>query len=219
MFLGHFGLALAAKPLAPRLSLGTAIMSTQFLDLLWPTFLLLGFETVRIAPGATAVTPLVFEHYPLSHSLAAAIAWGVALGAACGFLRASRRQAFIAGALVASHWVLDALVHVPDLPLVPGSDKFVGLGLWNSPASTLALEFFLLAAGVWLYARCTRPADKIGRFALIGLVGFLTAIQLGNLFGPPPPDVAAIAWVGQAQWLLVAWGYWIDAHRKVVGKR
>jgi membrane-bound metal-dependent hydrolase YbcI (DUF457 family) len=213
MFIGHFGLGFAAKRVAPRLSLGTAFLAAQFLDLLWPTFLLLGLESVRVAPGATAVTPLVFEHYPISHSLAAAIAWGLALAAVYSFRYRSVRNALVIAFLVVSHWLLDALVHAPDLPLLPGFDTRIGLGLWNSKAATIAVEIPLFAAGVWLYAKSTRAADKAGRYGLVGLVGFLALIHFGNLFGPPPPDVTAIAWVGQAQWVLVAWAYWVDAHR------
>jgi hypothetical protein len=213
MFIGHFGLGFAAKRVAPRVSLGTAFLAAQFLDLLWPTFLLLGIESLRIAPGATAVTPLIFEHYPISHSLVAAIGWGLGLGAVYALIRNNMRGAILVAALVVSHWLLDLIVHVPDLPLTPGMDTVVGLGLWQSKAATLAVEVPIFAAGVWLYATSTRATDKVGSYGLMGLVGFLALIHAGNLLGPPPPNVTAIAWVGQAQWLLVAWAYWVDEHR------
>jgi membrane-bound metal-dependent hydrolase YbcI (DUF457 family) len=213
MFIGHFGLGFAAKRVAPRVSLGTAFLAAQFVDLLWPTLLLLGLESVRIVPGATAATPLIFEHYPISHSLVAVIGWGLALGAVYALTTKKARGAVLVAALVVSHWMLDAIVHVPDLPLVPGVDTMVGLGLWQSKAATLAVEIPIFAAGVWLYTKSTRPKDKVGSYGLIGLVGFLALIHAGNLYGPPPPNVTAIAWVGQAQWLLVAWAYWVDAHR------
>lgn len=213
MFIGHFGMGFAAKQAAPRLSLGTAFLAAQFLDLLWPTLLLLGLESVRIAPGATAVTPLVFEHYPISHSLLAVVGWGIAMGVAYALVSKNTRGAIVVGLLVLSHWLLDAIVHVPDLPLMPGSDAMVGMGLWQSKAATLAVEVPIFATGVWLYVRATRATDKAGRYGLIGLVAFLALIHAGNLFGEPPPSVTAIAWVGQAQWLLVAWAYWVDAHR------
>lgn len=47
------------------------------------------------------------------------------------------------------------------------------------------------------------------------LIIFLLLIYMGSLFGPPPPNVLAIAWAGQAQWLLVLWAYWLDKHRYV----
>lgn len=214
MFIGHFGAGFAARSAAPRVSLGTAFLAAQFIDLLWPTFLLLGWESVRLAPGATAVTPLVFEHYPLSHSLLAALLWAAALAGGHALLRRDARSALVLGALVASHWLLDAIVHVPDLPLAPGSPLQAGLGLWQSTAATLAVEVPLFALGVWLYARSTRARDAVGRWGLVGLVALLLVIYAGNLLGPPPPDVRAIAWVGQSQWLLVGLGYWVDGHRE-----
>jgi hypothetical protein len=213
MFIGHFGLGFATKRIAPRVSLGTAFLAAQFVDLLWPTFLLIGIESVRIAPGVTAVTPLIFEHYPFSHSLVAVIGWGLALGAVYAMATKNMRGAIIVACLVVSHWMLDLIVHVPDLPLAPGVDTLVGLGVWQSKAATLAVEVPIFAAGVWLYVRSTYAKDKVGRYGLIGLVAFLALIHVGNLFGSPPPSVTAIAWVGQAQWLLVAWAYWVDAHR------
>ena len=213
MFIGHFGLGFAAKRVVPRVSLGTAFLAAQFLDLLWPTFLLLGMESVRIAPGATAVTPLIFDHYPISHSLVAVLCWGVALGAVYALTTRNTRGAFVIAALVVSHWLLDAIVHVPDLPLSPGGGTMIGLGLWQSRAATMAVEVPIFALGVWLYVRSTLAKDKAGAYGLVGLVGFLALIYAANLFGDPPPSVTAIAWVGQAQWLLVAWAYWVDAHR------
>lgn len=114
------------------------------------------------------------------------------------------------GLLVLSHWLLDALAHRPDLPIVPGSEARVGLGLWYSVPATLAVELTLFAAGWWLYLRATRPVAGRRQWPLWGLAAFLLVVYAGNLFGEPPPSVAAIAWLGQAQWLLVAWGYWAE---------
>lgn len=213
MFLGHFGVGLAAKAAAPRTSLGSLFFAAQFADLLWPTLLLLGIERVEIEPGVTAVTPLNFAHYPVSHSLAAMAGWGVLTG--LGYLLARRypRGALVMALAVVSHWFLDLLVHRPDLPLIPGGTLY-GLGIWSSLPGTLLAEFLIFGAGVALYLRTTRPSDRAGIYCLWGLVVFLVAIFFGNLFGPPPPSVNAIAWVGQAQWLLVAWGFWVDRHRR-----
>lgn len=213
MFIGHFGIGFGAKAAAPRASLGTLFLAAQFIDLLWPTLLLLGVERVRIEPGATAVTPLVFEHYPVSHSLLAVMVWALLLALAYRFMRRDDRGAWVIGLAVVSHWLLDALVHQPDLPLWPGSAVLAGLTLWDSLPATLAVELPLFAIGVWLYLRTTRPRDRIGTWGLGGLIGLLAVIYAGNLFGPPPPNVTAIAWVGQLQWLLVLWAYWVDAHR------
>jgi membrane-bound metal-dependent hydrolase YbcI (DUF457 family) len=213
MFIGHFGVGFGAKAVAPRVSLGILFLAAQFIDLLWPTLLLLGVERVRIAPGATVVTPLVFEHYPVSHSLLAVVAWAALLALAYLYLRRDRRGALVLGLAVISHWLLDAIVHQPDLPLFPGSAQLVGLDLWSSLPATLAIELPLFSGGAWLYARATQARDRIGRWGLWALVFFLIGIHAGNLFGPPPPDVMAIAWAGQLQWLLVLWAYWVDSHR------
>ena len=75
MFLGHYGVAFAAKRAAPRTSLGALAFAAQFLDELWPILLLLGVEKVKIVPGLMAASPLDFTHYPYSHSLLMAIVW------------------------------------------------------------------------------------------------------------------------------------------------
>jgi len=118
--------------------------------------------------------------------------------------------------VVVSHWVLDALTHRPDLPLVPGGAARIGLGLWHSLLASLVVELAIFAVGVGLYLRATHATDRIGSVALWSLVGFLLLVYFGNLFGTPPPSVTALAWVGQAQWLLVIWAYWIDRHRRAV---
>jgi hypothetical protein len=181
------------------------------LDLLWPTLLLLGIEHVRIVPGATAVTPFIFEHYPISHSLLAVAGWAIAFSGIYYMMRRNRKVAAMLGLLVVSHWLLDVIVHQPDLPLYPGDSPLLGFNLWSSLPATLAVEVPLFALGAWLYARTTKPTDNI--WGLWGLLVFLLAIYAGNLFGAPPPSVTAIAWVGQLQWLLVLWGYWVDGHR------
>lgn len=215
MFIGHFGVGFGAKAAAPQISLGTLFIAAQFLDLLWPTLLLLGLETVQIAPGQHGLTPLVFDHYPISHSLLAVLGWAVAMAILFLALRRDKRGALILAALVVSHWLLDAIVHRHDLPLYPGSPFEIGMGFWDSVPITLAIEVPLFLLGVWLYARTTKAIDATGKWAFRALVICLALIHAGNLFGDPPPSSKAIAWVGQAQWLLVLWGYWVDKHRRV----
>lgn len=215
MFIGHFGVGFGAKSVAPKVSLGSLFLAAQFLDLLWPTLLLVGVETVRIVPGATAVTPLIFEHYPVSHSLIAVLGWAGLVGGIHFLLERNRVAALVLGTLVLSHWALDAIVHQPDLPLFPGSAVVVGLNAWSSLPITLAIEGSMFAFGVWLYSRATTRNDAIGRWGFVTLVIFLICIYAGNLFGAPPPSPEAIAWAGQLQWLLVLWGYWVDKHRHV----
>ena len=214
MFIGHHAVAFAAKPIAPRVSLGTLFAATIFLDLLWPIFLLLGIEHVRVAPGNTAFTPLDFYDYPWTHSLLAVLGWSIAAAIVYRLVRKSTRDAVIVGAAVLSHWVVDFIAHRPDLPLWPGGPK-VGLGLWNSVSATIAVEVAIFIAGLALYLRATRARDRIGTVALASLVVFLGIIYVLNLTSPPPPDAKSIAIAGLAQWLFVPWGIWIDRHREV----
>ena len=140
---------------APKVSLGTLIMAAQFVDLLWPIFLLLGVEHVRINPGDTAYTPLDFYDYPVSHSLLTGIGWAIVFGLVYYAVRRSARNAWILGACVISHWLLDLIVHRPDLPIVPGLKTYVGLGLWNSIPATIIVEGLLFVIGIVLYLRST----------------------------------------------------------------
>ncbi len=167
MFLGHFGLAFAAKRLAPRTSLGALGAASQWVDLVWPVLVLAGIEQVRIAPGDTAYTPLAFVHYPWTHSLLMSIAWAIAFGLLYRAAGGERRGAIVVGLLVASHWFLDWATHRPDLQLVPWAPERFGLGLWNSVAATVLVEGAIFAGGVWLYATGTRPRSRSGSVALV----------------------------------------------------
>ena len=218
MFIAHFGVAMAAKKVAPQPSLGTLILGAQFLDGIWPVFALLGWEQVSIVPGITAASPLDFTFYPYTHSLLASVVWGTLLALAYYAVRRDRNGALWLGALVVSHWLLDWIAHRPDLPLWPGGPR-VGLGLWYSLSATLITEFALFAVGAWIYASVTRARDALGGVLLWAFVIVLGALYLAALFGPPPPSPAALAASGLAGWLLVAWGYWIDRHRTVVDPR
>jgi hypothetical protein len=211
MFLGHFGVAFAAKRVAPRTSLGILVLAAQLADLLWPIFLLLGWEQVRIAPGITRVTPLDFVSYPWSHSLVAQIGWAILLGAGYFAIRRDGRGAVVVGACVPTHWLLDYIVHRPDMPLVPGGAVY-GLGMWNSMPLTLAVELGLFGIGILIYLSGRRAIDRTGQFALWSFVILLVAIYFASTFGPPPPNASVLAVSALAIWLTVPWAAWADRH-------
>ena len=219
MFIGHYALGFAAKRAAPTVSLGVLFAACQLADLIWPTLVLAGVESFRIVPGATAVTPLVFTHYPYSHSLLALAVWGILFGIGYTLLSRSRVMAgIIIALLVVSHWVLDVIVHVPDMPLWPaalfGPSPMYGLGLWNSVPGSIIVELGLFLVGAGIYARITMPKDRIGSVGFLSLVILLLIIYAANLFGPPPPNVTTVTWSAEALWLVVLWGFWLDRHRK-----
>ena len=215
MFIGHFGVALAAKKVTPRTSLGSLFFAAQFLDLLWPLFLLLGWEHVRIAPGITRMTPMDFYDYPITHSFVMAVAWSAVVGTGYYFIRKNARDAWVMGVAVVSHWILDVLVHRPDLPVWPGGPK-VGLGLWNSWVLEILLEIAIFATGAWFYCSVTRARDQVGRFALWTLFLFLIVSWVASLSSAPPPNERAVAWVTLSMWILVPWAWWADRHRETV---
>ncbi|HXX31184.1 MAG TPA: hypothetical protein VEJ89_10750 [Myxococcaceae bacterium] len=214
MFIGHFAVGMAAKRVAPRTSLGTLFAAAQLLDLVWPALVLLGVERVRVDPGNTAFTPLDFESYPWTHSLLMTLVWAVGFGLAYRSRTGYARGAWTAGALVLSHWMLDALTHRPDLPLAPGGPK-VGLGLWNSVPATLIVEGTLFAVGVLLYATGTRARNRTGRVAFWTLVAVLVGLYVAAR-GPPPPSARAIGAAGLVTWLFIPWAVWIDRNREPV---
>ena len=218
MFIGHYAVALAAKKAAPNSSLGTLFIGAQLIDLLWPLFLLAGWEHVRLDPGNTVVTPLDFYDYPISHSLLGTLIWGLLFALLYFAFRKYKRGAIVLGLCVASHWFLDFLTHRPDLLLWFGGKTPVGLGLWNSLPGTLVVELGLFAVGLAIYVRSTKSKDRIGTIAFWSLIGLLLVIYFSNLFGPPPPEPHMIAIAANASWLFVFWAYWADKHRTPTGK-
>jgi hypothetical protein len=218
MFLGHYGVAFAAKRAAPRTSLGALTFAAQFLDELWPILLLLGVEQVKIVPGLMAMSPLDFTYYPYSHSLVMTIVWGVLIGGIYFLLRRYGRGAWVVGLLVVSHWILDVPMHRPDLPLWPGlSSPKVGLGIWNWAPFPWLIELTIYAAGISVYARATRARDRIGSWGLWAYV-LVLAILYVTSSGSPPPSERALAWSALGLWLFVPWAWWVDKHREYIGR-
>lgn len=212
MFIGHYGLALAAKRAAPRVSLGILVAAAQLVDLIWPVLLLLGVEHVSVVPSANPFLRLSFDSYPWTHSLLMGVVWGVLAGGLYAVLRHERRGAVVVGLLVVSHWVLDLVVHTPDLPLYPVGPR-MGFGMWRSVLATMVVEALLLAAGIAIYAWTTRAADRTGRWAFSGFVGFLVVLFVVNATSSPPPNVHALAWGALAGWLVPLFAWWVDRHR------
>jgi membrane-bound metal-dependent hydrolase YbcI (DUF457 family) len=213
MFIGHFAVGFSAKKFAPRASLAALLAAPLLADILWPPFLLLGWEHMRVDPGNTKFTPLDLYDYPWSHSLLMCAVWATAFALIYDRITRYRPGTIAIWIGVVSHWVLDWVTHRPDMPLYPGSAKF-GLGLWNSIAGTMAVELAMFVVGVGLYINATRARDRIGRYAFAAYVILLLVFYIGDRYSPPPESMNEVAWTGMiATVLLIVWAWWFDRHR------
>jgi hypothetical protein len=215
VFVGHYGPSLAVKAVKNSIPLWILFIAVQLLDVFWSIFVLLGVEKVRIAPGITATNPLDLYYMPYTHSLVGAMLWSIAAGIAyCLFRKVDGWSAAVfVGAAVFSHWVLDWIVHRPDLPLYDNSVK-VGLGLWNYPVFAFVLEIVVLFSGMYLYMRTTRPLARGGSFGIV-IFGFvMLAFQAYVFFGPPPSSDKAAAVTALVLYSAFAGtAYWLDGKR------
>jgi hypothetical protein len=216
MFLGHYGIALAMKRAQPKISLGSLFLAAQLADLLWGCFLLLGWEQVRILPDDNPFLRLQFFDYPISHSLAGMIGWGAA--AAIIYYSWPTRDttrhwqaSALIGLAVVSHYLLDALVHLPDLPLVGNDSPKLGLGLWNHFGLSVAFELLALAAGAGVYVALRSRRHPVRPVRLVIVLLILSGTWAASILGPPPPSTTAIA-VSDIVFILAlaALGGWAD---------
>jgi hypothetical protein len=177
--------------------------------------LLIGVEHLRIAPGITVMVPLDLYDYPISYSLATSLAWSVIFAAVYYFIKHSIKDSLVIGSVVFSHWALDFITHKTDLPLFPGSDIKVGLGIWNNVAASVLIEGLLFVAGLFIYFHITKAKDKTGNIAFWSLMAFLLLSWIASMFSPPPPDAMTLAIGNQFQWIVIVVAYWIDRHREM----
>ena len=211
MFLGHYGVALAAKRVAPRVSLGVLVAAAQLADLVWPVMVLLGVERIRLNPSSNPFLNIAFESYPWTHSLLAGVVWGALAALGYYALRRSGGSSTVVGLVVVSHWVLDWITHVPDLPVYPGG-PLVGLGLWRSPTATIIVEAIVFIAGLVTYLRFTRAVDRTGTWTLWAFVALLVVLYVASIYAPAPTSTDAIAWGALGGWLIPPFGWWVDRH-------
>ena len=211
MFLAHFGVALAAKKVAPKASLGTLVFAAQFADLLWPVLLLAGVEHVRIVPGVLAASPFDFTSYPVSHSLIAQLGWGAILGIVY-FLAAGWPNR--AHPCSGSHALGARLDRASPGHADLSRRREIRPGNVAIRAVDIVVEYSLFAAGIAVYVGCTRAKDRMGNVALWSLLGLFAIIYVGSAFGPPPPNVKFLAKSALAIWLTVPWAAWADRHRQ-----
>lgn len=213
MFIGHYAVGFAAKKFAPNSSLGALMAAPILLDLLWPIFLLTGWEHVSIVTNANPFLRLQFDSYPISHGLISVVGWATLYASAYFGVTRYLTGTIVIWFGVISHWLMDWIVHQPDLQLYTAGRAF-GLGLWNHRWLTMVIELTLFIFGIWIYQRQTRPKDKIGIYVFLALVIFLVLAYAGAVFGPPPSSVKKIAIVTLLTWLVIPWTWWFDSHRE-----
>jgi hypothetical protein len=215
MFVGHFGVAFAAKRATPHTNLALLVLAAEFIDVIWPIFVLLGIERVHIEPDLTPVTPLNFTYYPWTHSVLMSVAWGLVLGAVYYSIKRDKQAAIVLALVVVSHWFLDFVSHIPDLPLIPSAGAKYGLGLWHSRIWTAIVELTIFFGGIAIYLRSTRVRDRAGSIGLVAYILFLTFIYLLNIQGTPPPSVKIMAVSSEIGTLILfLWAWWVDRHRE-----
>lgn len=202
MFIGHYGPAFAAKPIVKPIPLWLLFVAVQWLDVCWSALILLGVEKARIVPGFTEGSSLDLYFMPYTHGLIGAVALSFVFGAFALLFVHDRRVAVVAvvAGAVFSHWLLDLVVHLPDLPLIDNSMK-VGFGLWRWMWISLPLELATMIAGAIVYARAVPSKTRLGSAALWVFVTLMVAVEFYAMFGPPPVSATA-----EAQTALLAYG-------------
>lgn len=212
MFIGHFApafVAAAVSPQSPRL--GTLFVAAQLVDWAFFALALIGVEKMRIDPAASEMVPFDLYYMPYTHSLIGAGFWALACMVVVAVPQRQWFGGLLAGVVVLSHWLLDWLVHVPDLTL-DGEPPKLGLGLWNSPWIAMPLELGLTLAAFGYYV--TRTRGPVG--PPVVLLAVLLLLQAANWFAPHPEAAGPFlyvqaliafailtglaAWVGENRW-------------------
>ncbi|HWM84578.1 MAG TPA: hypothetical protein VNO33_02045 [Kofleriaceae bacterium] len=217
MFIGHYGVSLAAKRWAPRLSLGWTFLAVQLLDVLFASFVLAGIEKMRIVPGFTATNPYDLYSMPYTHGLVGALGWSVLAALVAGALLGGRKAAVAIGVCVFSHWLLDAPMHTPDMPLLGDDSTRIGLGLWHSRGLSIALELVAFGAGALIWLRATGGLSR-ARVATFGFLAVLAALAVAAPFAPPPGGPRDFAFSALASYFVLAGlAAWVDRRRNRPG--
>ncbi len=217
MFIGHFAPALVAAAASPRSpGLGTLFVAAQLVDWAFFSLALIGIEAMRIDPQASVMVPFDLYFMPYTHSLVGTLVFAVVFAGVVTWSKRNALGGLLAGLVVASHWLLDGLVHVPDLTLAGSPPKF-GLGLWNYPWIAMPLELALVGGAFAFYMRRTR--GPIG--PPLVLLATMLLLQAINWFAPHPDEAGAFLYLQAlvAFGLLTGLAYWVSTNRGVKVRR
>jgi len=213
MYVGHYAASLALKRFEKTASLGVLFLAVQLVDIVFFPLVLLGVERLNIVENFTPSTHFELVYMPYTHSLAAFLVWsGLAYALFRWVIVKSHRVAVVVALAVMSHWLLDVIVHTPDLPLWNDASLKLGLGLWNNAIATYALEAVLLLAALWLYLRSTKAVKRAGKYGMSVFVLVLLLVNIVNIFGPLQGDSKVVLSITTlATYLLfAAAAFWLD---------
>ena len=216
MFVGHYAASLALKGYEKKVALGLLFLAVQFVDILFFPFVLLGVEQMNLVENFTQSTHFELVYMPYTHSLLGFIFWsGLAYSVFRWVVVKDRSVALVVALAVFSHWVLDVLVHTPDLPLSGDDTPKLGLSLWNNAIATYALEMGLLLLGLWIYLRSTTAVSAIGKYGMSVFVVFLLLVNVANVFGPPMVDskTGLAIFALSSYFIFAAIAFWLDRKR------
>jgi uncharacterized membrane protein len=217
---GHVGAALAIGCAERRVNVGLFVTAALLLDLLLWSFVLIGWESVTI-PSDFASSRQPSFVFAYSHGLLAAAVWSIVAGA-IAFLAQRRhpnlrwRTAVLIGLAVFSHWLLDALVHRPELALAGDASAKLGLALWDRLPLALAVEAAIVAVGGWLFLRRSTLSPARSRALAVLTAAVLATTVLGMTMAPPAPSPSAMAWSSLSVVVLLgALSAWLGHRRDV----
>jgi len=220
MFIGHYGPAFVAAASRKSPRLGALFIAAQLVDLAFFSFLLIGVEHMRLVPGITAMNPMDLYDMPWTHSLVGALAWSTGFAVLVWLWRRSIASALIGGAVVVSHWLIDLLVHRPDLTIA-GSPPSLGLGLWNHPGVEIPLELLIAFGGLAFFVSRTRATSARSWLPVTLLAAMMAVAQAVNWLGaqpkgvidPPPPSLAIMGLAAYVVLAALAW--WVSRSREI----
>ena len=221
MFVGHYAASLALKTFEKRASLGVLFLAVQFVDILFFPFVLLGIERMNVIENFTKSTHFELVSMPYTHGLVGSLLWAaIAYALFRWFIVKSNSVATVIAAAVFSHWLLDLLVHTPDLPVWNDSSLKLGFGLWNFPLVTYFLEAALLVLASWAYMRSTSATSKIGKYGMPAFIVFLLLVNAANIFGPMLGDskLNLAIFALTSYFLFAAVAFWLDTKRTWPGR-
>lgn len=212
MGVGHLAAGLMLKRAEPRLSLGLLFFAALLPDFLLGVFYWAGLERAFVPQDYPSLHYLRFD-FPYSHGLAASLLWSAAALLLAKYLWRTGGGTWAGAALglaVFSHFILDLVVHAPEMPVLGRDSAKLGLGLWNYMGAALTVEMILVLIGLGLYWGAPGVKGR-GRLGVLILMAVFSALTVAGMTVSPAPDlnVAGASWVA-APLILSGIGLWLD---------